>query len=83
MEPSEEILVYAKEAARALAMGKGSLYRLARAGRIPSYSAGPRMRGVRFSISEVKAALRRPASKGRHNGKEVLVGQESETQHDR
>jgi hypothetical protein len=54
-------LVDAHDAARALGMGVGSLYRLARAGKVPSYSVGPRLSGVRFSIPELKHALRRPA----------------------
>lgn len=56
-----ESLVSAKEAAKAVGMGASSLYRLARAGRVPSYGAGPKLAGVRFCISEVKEALRRRA----------------------
>jgi len=56
-----ENLVSAKEAAKVLGMGVGSLYRLARKRLIPSYKAGPSLSGVRFSIGELKAALRRPA----------------------
>lgn len=52
-------LVGAKEAAKAVGMGTRSLYRLAKAGRVPSYAAGPKLTGVRFSISEVKEALKR------------------------
>lgn len=54
-----DALVSAKEAAKAVGMGPGSLYRLAKAGKIPSYAAGPRLSGVRFSIPELKEALRR------------------------
>ena len=54
-----DALVTAKEAARALGMGTGSLYRLSKAGKIPSYSAGPKLAGVRFSIPELREALRR------------------------
>ena len=61
MGTSEKHLVDAKEAARVLGMGRGSLYRLAKAGLIPSYSAGPALSGVRFNIAEVLEALRRPA----------------------
>ena len=53
-------LVSAKEAAKAVGMGLRSLYRLAKAGRIPNYSAGPKLTGVRFSIPEVKESLKRP-----------------------
>ena len=58
---SDEKLVDAREAAKALGMGAGSLYKLARANKVPSYSVGPRLTGVRFSIAELRAALRRPA----------------------
>ena len=61
---SEEKLVDAREAAKAVGMGVGSLYRLARAKKVPSYSAGPRLSGVRFSISELKEALRRRVLNG-------------------
>ena len=64
MESSEEILVDVKETSRVLGMGKSSLYMLARAGRVPSYACGPRMSGIRFAISEVKAALRRRTKNG-------------------
>jgi predicted DNA-binding transcriptional regulator AlpA len=56
---STDTLVSAKEAARAVGMGPSSLYRLAKAGKIPSYAAGPRLTGIRFSIPELREALRR------------------------
>lgn len=37
-------------------------YRLARSGAVPSYCVGPARTGVRFRVSEVLAALRRPAN---------------------
>lgn len=40
---------------------KGTAYRLAKIGVIPSYTVGPKRTGVRFRRSEVLAALRRPA----------------------
>ena len=40
---------------------KGTAYRLAKIGMIPSYTVGPKRTGVRFRRSEVLAALRRPA----------------------
>ena len=43
------------------AIPKGTSYRLARSGLIPSYRIGPRMHGVRFIAEEVLEALRRPA----------------------
>ena len=39
---------------------KGTAYRMAKAGQIPSYVIGTR--GVRFRVEEVLAALRRPAT---------------------
>ena len=43
------------------AIPKGTSYRLARSGLIPSYRIGPRLHGVRFIVEEVLDALRRPA----------------------
>ena len=43
---SDERLVCAREAAKALGMGVGSLYKLSHARKVPSYAAGPRLRGV-------------------------------------
>jgi len=66
---STEMLVGAKEAARILGMSLSSLYRLSRAKRVPSYSAGPKMKGVRFSIVELKHALKRHSDPGIRDGK--------------
>lgn len=41
---------------------KGTAFRMAKAGLIPSYFCGAAKRGVRFKIDEVLAALRRPTS---------------------
>jgi hypothetical protein len=41
---------------------KGTAYRMAKAGQIPSYAAGMKRRGVRFRVEEVLAALRRPVT---------------------
>lgn len=41
-------------------MPKGTAYKMAKAGLIPSYFCGTKGRGVRFRIPEVLAALRRP-----------------------
>jgi hypothetical protein len=43
---------------RTLGQAKSSIYRLAQAGLIPSYAAGPRLRGRRFDLAEVRAALK-------------------------
>ncbi|MEP6890027.1 MAG: helix-turn-helix domain-containing protein [Nitrospirota bacterium] len=40
---------------------KGTAYRMAKGGQIPSYLVGPKGRGIRFRADEVLAALRRPA----------------------
>ena len=50
----------AAELAEKLGMGKGSIYRLAKAGKIPHYAAGPKLTGLRFDLEEVLAILRRP-----------------------
>ena len=52
------ILVDAATVAAHLGQAKSSIYRLAQAGLIPSYAAGPRLRGRRFDLTEVKEALR-------------------------
>ena len=41
---------------------KGTAYKMAAAGQIPSYTVGAKKRGVRFRVEEVLAALRRPAT---------------------
>ena len=56
-----DALVDAETVAEKLGQAKSSIYRLAKAGAIPSYAAGPRLRGRRFDIAEVRAALRMPA----------------------
>ena len=40
---------------------KGTAYRMAKEGQIPSYLVGPKGRGIRFRVDEVLTALRRPA----------------------
>lgn len=52
----------ATELAERLGMGKGSVYKLAKAGKIPSYAVGPKLTGLRFDLEEVLAVLRRPAA---------------------
>ena len=46
---------------------KGTAYRMAKAGQIPSYVVGPRGRGIRFRVEEVLAALRRPVMEEKPN----------------
>lgn len=53
-----DTLVDAATVAAKLGQAKSSIYRLAQAGLIPSYAAGPRLRGRRFDLAEVREALR-------------------------
>lgn len=53
-----EYLVDAATVAAHLGQAKSSIYRLAQAGLIPSYAAGPRLRGRRFDLAEVREALK-------------------------
>jgi len=61
---SHDCLVTVKEAARAIGISRGSLYRMVRAHRVPVYSAGPKLTGLRFSIPELREALRRRGGNG-------------------
>jgi excisionase family DNA binding protein len=56
-----EALVSANQLETLGILSKGTAYRMAKAGQIPSYGVGAKGRGVRFRIEEVLAALRRPA----------------------
>jgi predicted DNA-binding transcriptional regulator AlpA len=60
MEQVEVNLVKARVVSERLGMAMSQVYRLARCGAIPSYCVGEKKSGVRFDISEVKEALRRP-----------------------
>ncbi len=51
-------LVDAATVAAHLGQAKSSIYRLAQNGTIPSYAAGPRLRGRRFDLGEVRKALK-------------------------
>ena len=51
-------LVDATTVAAHVGQAKSSIYRLAQAGLIPSYAAGPCLRGRRFNLGEVRAALK-------------------------
>ncbi len=51
--------VGAAEIAQMFSMSKGSVYKLAAAGKIPSYGVGPKQGGVRFDREEVRRSLRR------------------------
>ena len=56
-------LVDAATLAAKLGQAKSSIYRLAKSGLIPSYAAGPRLRGRRFDLGEVREALKVLAQK--------------------
>lgn len=53
-----DTLVDAATVAGKLGQAKSSIYRLSAKGLIPSYAAGPRLRGRRFDLVEVRAALK-------------------------
>lgn len=56
---TDQVLVDATTLAHQIGQAKSSVYRLAKRGAIPFYAAGPRLRGLRFDVAEVKEALRR------------------------
>ena len=53
-----DALVDAAIVAAHLGQAKSSIYRLSQSGLIPSYAAGPRLRGRRFDLAEVREALK-------------------------
>lgn len=61
MEHTQQELLSAVDLERRGILSKGTAYRMAKLGLIPSYAVGPKGRGVRFRAEEVLAALRRPA----------------------
>ena len=60
---SDETLVSAAALEERGILPKGTAYRMAKAGLIPSYTVGTKGRGVRFRVEEVLAALRRPSGR--------------------
>ncbi len=52
------VLVDAATVAAQLGQAKSSIYKLSKMGLIPSYAAGPRLRGRRYDLEEDKAALK-------------------------
>jgi hypothetical protein len=54
-------LVTVAALAKEVGQARSSLYRMAKLGVIPSYSAGPRLNGLRFDVEEVRRALRKAA----------------------
>ncbi len=55
---TDSVLMDAGEIAVRLGMAKSSIYSLCASGKIPAYKAGKLLRGRRFDLNEVKAALR-------------------------
>lgn len=55
-------LVTAQDLERIGVMRKGTAYRMAADGKLPHYSVGCRGRGIRFKVSEVLEALKRPVT---------------------
>jgi excisionase family DNA binding protein len=58
-----EFLLSAKKAAEVVGVPVGTLYRLARAGIVPSFKVGIKRRGIRFRASELIDALRSEPAK--------------------
>lgn len=55
---TDSVLMDAGEIAVRLGMAKSSIYSLCASGKIPAYKAGKLLRGRRFDLNEMKAALR-------------------------
>jgi len=61
----EHRLVTADELEQLGILRRGTAFRMAKAGLLPSFQCGVKGRGVRFRVDEVLTALRRPvASEG-------------------
>lgn len=60
MDIDQTGLVKASDLERLKILPRGTVYRMAKTGQIPSYGVGAKCRGVRFRVEEVLAALRRP-----------------------
>ncbi|ULA61734.1 MAG: Helix-turn-helix domain-containing protein [Nitrospira sp.] len=60
----EAPLVDADACAAAQGMTRSTFYKMVKAGRIPSYKVGVKGRGLRFSIAEVRRALRNDVTVG-------------------
>lgn len=61
---TDQALVTASALEELQILKKGTAYRMAKQGHIPSYLVGPKGRGIRFRVDEVLEALRRPAPGG-------------------
>lgn len=60
----EAPLVDADACAAAQGMSRSTFYKMVQAGRIPSYKVGVKGRGLRFSIAEVRQALKHGVTAG-------------------
>jgi hypothetical protein len=65
----EENLVTAVELEQRGILKRGTVFRMARLGLIPSYRVGVKGRGLRFCVTEVLGALRRPTMEETLNGR--------------
>jgi hypothetical protein len=63
MENNGHVLVTASELEAQGVLQKATAYRMAKAGKIPSYVVGEKQGGIRFVVPEVLAALRRPVQR--------------------
>ena len=61
---AEAPLIDADACAAALGLPKATFYKMAKAGRVPAYKVGVKGRGVRFSLTEVRQALRHRTTVG-------------------
>jgi len=61
---TDRVLVDATTLAHQIGQAKSSVYRLAKCGVIPFYAAGPKLRGLRFDVAEVKEVLWREGNGG-------------------
>ena len=57
---TDQALVTASGLEERQILKKGTAYRMAKQGTIPSYVVGSKGRGIRFRVEEVLEALRRP-----------------------
>ena len=59
--PDDQLLTVT-QAAKYLGIAESSLYKMLTRGLVPAYRVGARKRGIRFSLSELREALRQPSS---------------------
>ena len=64
MESMMDALVSAGALEQRGILPRGTAYKMAKTGQIPSYAVGTKGRGIRFRVEEVLSALRRPVTVG-------------------